>query len=161
VTARGLEELARDFFREALVAVTDRAASDSSHGGHEGERDQEEGKGTRGNADPRPVTGADLGAGAWLAGALPVAATRRAVEQPAAAHVGSIEQRARQQRRERQPDELDLPAFGPQRALTVWREGDRDDRPSNRRSRHQEDRRSERKAREQPADSGKSHQAER
>src|SRR6476659_5412211 len=129
VPARGLEELTRDFFREALVAVPNGPAADPRDGGHEGERDQEQGDGTGRNADPRPVAGADLRTRAGLPCPLPVTAGWRTLEQPPAARVGAIEQRARQQSRERQPDELDLPAFGPQWSLAVRREGDWDDRP--------------------------------
>ncbi len=88
-------------------------------------------------------------------------AAARPVEQPPPARMRAVQRHAREQRRKRQPDELDFPALRPQRALTVGRERDRDDRPRRRRPRHQQDRGGERKAREEPTDPGEAHQSKR
>ena len=156
VAARSLEELPGDLLREALVAVANGAAADARDRRYERQRDEDEPDHADRDADPRPVAGADLSTRPRPP--QPVSARRRAVEQAPPPGVGAVERGGREQRRERQPGELDLPALRSQRALAVGREGDRDHRPGERRARHQQDRGRERKAREEPADAGEAHQ---
>ena len=90
------------------------------------------------------------------------AASRRpSFELRAPPRVGAIEQGRRDERHQRQPDELDAPAETAQRPAAIRTERDRNHGPGDRRPHEQKDRRREREAREEPANAREAHQPHR
>src|SRR6476619_851405 len=99
------DELACDLLREAtLVRVPYGAAADAGDRGNERQRHEQEPDGTDGHGDARPI-GAEPPAAAL--------ARRHAEEPQPAAAVRPVERRGREERAQRQPDELRVP---PERA---------------------------------------------
>ena len=149
------DELARHVLRQPrLVRVAHFAPAHTRDRRHERDRDEQEHDRAGRDADLRPVA-------VVAADAARAASRRPSFELRAPPRVGAIEQGRRDERHQRQPDELDAPAETAQRPAAIRTERDRNHGPGDRRPHEQKDRRREREAREEPANAREAHQPHR